>query len=552
MIDGRVLDMVGPVAARFFESRAFLAGIIGPVGSGKTITCCQKLLAIAVKQKPRVRKRDGLKMRKARIGVIRDTYPNLDANVLSSWFKVVPEERGKFVWDAPRRHNFRVILATDPRTGAPTDVCDVEAEFRAIGDKSVEAVTRGWEINAAWVNEYDTAPGELLSYLSGRVGRFSDLDPRLVVDPQIIVDLNMPDIDNHAYKTLIDEDFSLGDDPELLAALNGRPLVETFLQPGAREPGAENLRNLPPGYYALQIALNKSKRNYIDRMIDNKPVPLQHGQPVYPEFNFHQHLADVVEYDPSRTLIVGMDAGLTPAAVFVQRDSLGQLRVLAELCVFPEGDEALSGVGPTRFGQAVARFIAERFPSIQLERKPVATLHRIATGSGGASATFREFDREKDIEFWCDPSAKDGTDKSGNEKSWLQIVSAQIHRPIKPARTNQLHVRLEAVRRPMVALIDGQHPGFVMAKECKVLRRGFVAGYHYQRVAVGGDGTGRFDSEPRKNMFSHVQDALQYAAMADGAAVAEILGKQQRKGRAAARAAGRGGANFGNGYFSGG
>jgi hypothetical protein len=102
----------------------------------------------------------------------------------------------------------------------PIDILDMEVEFRAIGDKSVEEVTRGWEINAAWIDEFDLQPPELISFLSGRVGRFSNLEPSLVVDPQIIVTLNMPYIDNHAYGLLLERNLGELDpdkNPELAA-----------------------------------------------------------------------------------------------------------------------------------------------------------------------------------------------------------------------------------------------------------------------------------------------------------------------------------------------
>lgn len=520
------LKPVGPVAEKFLHSRAFISGIMGPVGSGKTITCCQKIIREAARQRGKA-DRHGVIWRKARYVVIRDTYPNIDRNILPSWFRVVPRHIGKFTGNAPRTHHLQPVLRKDA-DGRAIEMLDLVVEFRAIGDHATEEALRGLEINGAWLNEADTLPQDVYAFLTGRVGRFSDLGQSAgVVDPMIFMDFNAPDIDNWVYDLFVDKKI----DPDVAAALeadlDGQPLVAFHVQPGARDPAAENIHNLPRGYYARQVAMAASK-NYVDRMIDNKFAPLRHGQPVFPEFDYLKHVAPLpLGHDCNRKLIVGLDAGLTPAAVFVQRTSQGQLRVLRELAVFPTGEEMMAGVGPTRFAAALKAFILEHF----LEAW---------TGSSGAG------DDEGGIEFWCDPAAKDGTDKSGNEESWLQIAAGVLRRRIRPARTNRLHVRLEAVRRPMMpaATLEGGQPGFLMSPLCPILRKGFISGYHCLKVAVG-DGTGRYNVEPNKNMFSHSQDALQYAAMADGVAVAEILGRGKRASRAAK-------INLGNDYFSGG
>lgn len=533
---------VGPVADAWRVSRAFIAGIMGPVGSGKTSTGVAKCFGIAALQPPVTNAR-GERIRYARGAVIRDTYPNLDSTVLATWHQWVPREVGKYTHDAPRRHIVRIGLMDGT-------FLQLEMLFIAIGDKRVEDVLRGLELTFAWLNEADRLHREVLAYLTGRVGRYPG--PKLggCIDPTIMLDFNAPDADNWLYEMFVDQTM----DPAIVASLSellqGRPVIEFFQQPGARDPGAENVHNLPTGYYDLQYAA-PTNADYKARMLDNKFVPLRHGQPVYPEFNLLTHVAaGPVTYDPARKLIVGMDAGLTPAAVFVQRTAMGQLRVLHELVVFPEADETLSGVGPTRFGLALGNFIAEHFPSIDMS--PRTRVRRQLDRGHDVASVLRYQYSDTDIEFWCDPAAKDGTDKSGNEKSWLEIVQAQIGQKIRPASTNRLHVRLESVRRPMLSMIDGHVPGFLLAKSCKILRKGFISGYHVRRVAVGGDGTGRFDSEPSKNMFSHVQDALQYAAMADGAAVAEIMGKVGKSAVRAARARGGRGVQLGNGYFSGG
>jgi hypothetical protein len=98
-------------------TRSCIAGrssvaIIGPVGSGKTMTAAQKLLRVGALQGGRP-DAHGIIRRKARCGVIRESYPNIEANMLKTWFNIVPEEEGKFNWRAPYVHRFSKVLRRD-------------------------------------------------------------------------------------------------------------------------------------------------------------------------------------------------------------------------------------------------------------------------------------------------------------------------------------------------------------------------------------------------------------------------------------------------------
>ena len=333
---------------------------------------------------------NGVLWRKARVGVLRESYPNLEKNTLPSWFRIHPESDGKFTWKAPYTHKLRLILRTDVE-GRAVDVCDFEIEFRAIGDQSVEEACRGWEVNAVLVDEADLQPAALLAFLSGRVGRFSELDPSLVVDPTIILSLNAPYIDNWIYPLAYENEFETLIDPELVEALDGRKLVEVFLQPGGRSPQAENLHNLPKGYYTIQAALNAHRPDYVARMLDNKPVPMQHGQPVNPQFDFERHVRPL-QWDRNRMLIVGFDQGLTAAAVASQRTVEGHLRTLREAVAFLEPGKTLRKIGPTAFGELVRAMLNEHFFDIEPER----------------------------IRFVGDPAAWRAKDNEDDERDWIR------------------------------------------------------------------------------------------------------------------------------------
>jgi hypothetical protein len=248
----------------------------------------------------------------------------------------------------------------------------MEVEFRAIGDKSVEEVTRGWEINAAWIDEFDLQPPELISFLSGRVGRFSNLDAepgRRSADHRLAQHAlhgqsRLPAAARGGARRARPRQV-----PELAAALQGRPLLECFVQPGGLEPEAENIHNLPgrdgggAAITHLQVAANKHRPGYVDRMIDNKPVPMQFGQPVNPGFSYSEHVRDArVRPAPQADRRHGpgpVRRGRRAAAL-----AMGELRTLRECVFMREDGKALEKIGPTAFGKAVKAMLAEHFPDL--------------------------------------------------------------------------------------------------------------------------------------------------------------------------------------------
>lgn len=500
MTNPRRLVSPGPIADAFLQSRAFIPIIIGPVGSGKTLTSLQKGLRNGALQGGKVDDK-GVTWRKARFGVIRESYPNLEANTLPSWFNIVPEEEGKFGWKAPYVHAFRKVLRREGnrRDGRPIDVLDMQVEFRAIGDKSVEAITRGWEVNAVMVDEADLQPADLVSYLSGRVGRFSNLDVSLVRDPQIILCSNAPYTDNWLYKLAIDKelgDLDGFDDPALAEALEGRPLVETFIQPGGRDPKAENIHNLRggKGYYVLQAAANKHRTGYVERMVDNKFVPMQHGQPVNPQFSFADHVRPL-DWDPRRKLIVGIDQGLFAAAVASQRTPMGQLRTLREKVLIREEGKSLRKIGPTAFGQMCKAMLSEHFPDIRPEM----------------------------IRVVADPAAFAADDREDNEQDWLLAFQKALGVKVHKAKSNRQALRLEAVHRTLE-----ERDGYAIDPACKHLIRAHLGGYHYRKAEIS-DGEVRGHLEIADTIYTHVADAEQYAALEGEHVIGDIRGRERRR-----------------------
>lgn len=497
MTAARRLVSPGTIADGFMRSRAFICGIIGPVGSGKTMAALQKGLRVGALQGGSTDDR-GITRRKARIGVIRESYPSLESTTLKSWFNIVPEAQGKFGWKAPYTHKFAKILRRDP-LGRPSEVLDIEYEFRAISGLTVEEACRGWEVNAVIVDEADLQPEDLVPFLTGRVGRFSDLSPELVVDPQIILSLNMPDIENHAYKLLLEKDLE-GMNPEdqadLEKALGGRPLIEAFVQPGGREPNAENIHNLPGGrgYYVLQVAANKHKPGYVDRMVDNKPVPMQYGKPVNANFKYTEHVRPL-EWDRRRKLIVGVDQGLYAAAAFLQRNAMSAVRTLGEVVNLDEKGKTLRKVGPSAFGKRVKAVMAERFPDLEPHMVRVV----------------------------ADPAAFAADDREDNEQDWLLAFQKALGLKVYRAKSNRAALRNEAIWEA-----QNERDGYAIDPSCKHLIKAHVGGYRYQKAELA-TGETRGHLEIADTIYTHIADAEQYAALEGAHVISDIRGKERRR-----------------------
>lgn len=494
----RELKRIGRKMDAMIASRAFIVGGMGPVGSGKTIGLSTKFQRHAALQKGRINSAGQL-VRKARYAMIRDTYPNLDRNTIPSWNKVVPRHVGQFVNSAPRIHRFSFVLRRDGHildTGAkPIDIATVEMEFRAIGNQTVEDALRGLEVTAALVNEADRTHPDILTFLAGRVGRYNDLDPELVVDPFIALDLNGCDDENWTHKVLVEQKL----DDDVLRAVQamsaGRPLIEYFEQPPAIlegdeypggwmvNPDAENVENLPPGYYERQYAFAKMRGNqtYIDRMLRSKFTPPRSGRSVFPEYVEEIHAGDFAAVTDIPLLIFA-DQGLLGAVLICQLVK-GQLRVLDEIsAVFETEDDEIEVVqmGGETLGRQVRDLLNARYAGFTI---------------GDAV---------------CDPAGAAGEDAI-NFSSWRKEFQKGLGHKVRKARVprNALAPRLQAVRNRLNRTIGPQR-ALVVHKRCEMTRRAFRTKYYYQRVGKG-TGDGYYADVPKKVQgYSDLMDALQY------------------------------------------
>jgi hypothetical protein len=434
----------GPVAADYLACDAFVCGIRGPVGSGKSVASVMKLLKIAAAQaRSPVDNR-----RHARFAVIRNTYPELKTTTIKTFHAWVPPEVGRWRDEGP------------PTQHIVDDQYDIEILFVALDRPADVRKLLSLELTAAWINEAREVPKAVLDGLTARVGRYPDLKHGGCTAPQIIMDTNPPDSDHWWYK-LAEEDT-----PEGWAF---------FSQPSGLSPDAENVEGLsamPGGHVGYYTRASQGKDpNWIKVYVHGNYGFVLDGKPVYPEFNDQLHVQPVT-FNIRLPVFVGIDFGLTPAAVLSHRTPMGQWRVFDELVT--------EDMGARRFGEMLrAKLVGEY---------------------GITSAAGITGDPAGDIRAQTD------------ETTPFEILRA-VGVDAKPAPTNDFLRRRESVAMCLSRLIDGQ-PGLIIDPRCKNLRKAMAGAYCYRRLQVSGRET--FRDVPDKGPYSHVAEALQYDVLGGG------------------------------------
>jgi hypothetical protein len=300
LFDVRTYRPAGATIKAFHESPAFFRAMAGPVGSGKTAGAgCVEMVLGAMVQNPFP---DGV--RRAKFGVLRDTYRNLYSQFIPSWHEWFPRELGNFTGsdDRPAMHKFTV--------DSPRGPLEIDVEMRALGANTVEKTMRGWNLTGLFCDEWDLLPEETLSFGSGRVMRWPQAPFR--VTKGVWGTFNKPDVDHWLYRRCIEEtspDFAFFDQPGGL--LDGGP-------PYLPNPAAENIERLDRDYYVKQAENNPPA--YTHRMVRNKWGASTAGEVIYPEFNVELHmLPGEVEPPSGSELVLAFDAGGTPAGVVMGR-----------------------------------------------------------------------------------------------------------------------------------------------------------------------------------------------------------------------------------------
>lgn len=481
----------GPVADAYIACEAQRAFIMGPLGSAKTTASCWKAFRVMIQQQPN---REGI--RRSRILAVRNTFSDLMGTTAKDWLDLF-RPLGRMVNGSkePPTHFLDFLLSDGTRVQA-------EMVFLALDRPDAVRKLRGYQLTAAMLSEAKELPHEIVDMLDLRVGRYPAATEGGPTWYGIFGDTNAPDTD-HWYYRLAEETSHRGPDGRMHKGPEG---WRFFIQPGGliRDTPdapwrlnlqAENLRNLPIpkggqyGDYYVKGMQGKAD-DWIAVNLANQYGYVRDGKPVYPDYNDQKHCSEF-ELVKALGLHIGLDFGLTPAALIGQRTVSGRWLIRDEV--------VMTDTGILRFADELNRFMSQRYAGW-----PVLS---IAGDPAGGQRQAGDVD----------------------ERTAFQLLASKNISAVPAPGNNDIVQRIEVFSAPMRKMIDGQ-PAFQIHPECKVTRKGLQGGYAYHRVKVANEE--RYRDMPSKNKYSHPCDAGQYMMLGanEGALVLESTTSDNARG----------------------
>ena len=435
----------GPTVKQFLDSRKFIKVIEGPVGGGKSTAALFDLFSRSVNQKP------FRGVRTTRHIILRNTIQQLNATVkplLDAWFITMPPTPLGEWQLTDRAFHMRFMLS---------DGTQVNSEFWLMAADTPDDVRRllSLECSAAWAEECREVDPEVFEGLSGRVARFPSRAAGGVTYPGVIGSTNPPPLGTYWQE-------NISSPPDNWGVFIQPPAV---LEDGGLNPEAENLENLDPDYYS-NIMIGKTQP-WIDVYLRNQFGAGEFGNPVFKASfvrSFHTMTGELKPVLQSvNPLVIGMDNGLTAAAVIGQQDARGRINVF-DTAQVPEGETM--GVETFLDRNLIPKLVAEY--------------------------SFRK----ENIVFVLDPACFQRSQV--DEKTIAQAIIQRGYRVLR-ANTNDPERRVSAVEGLLARQIDGK-AGVMLGPKAAHLANALEWGYRYKKTSL----------VPEKNWHSHIADAFQY------------------------------------------
>ena len=425
-----------PTGKAFMQSDAKMRTLMGPVGSGKSVTCSFEIVRRATMQEPN---EQGI--RKTRAAVVRETARQLQDTTIKTFLDWFPPGVCGTYMRTTKTYFFKVG--------------DVECEvmFRALDDADDVANLNSLELTFTWFNECKDIHPEIVDAMSKRIGRFPSKKDGGPTWHGMWGDTNPPTMDTWWFYQMehLDPKDGVSEND------NG---WDVFKQPSGRSTQAENIENLPDNYYDTQGRSDE----YIRTFIDGEYGLSLSGQPIYKYFRPDYHMGKETLrpiINGVRPIVIGMDLGLTPAAVIGQQDPRGRVLIIGEAVSFDMGI------------QRFTRTILKPLIVAQWSGAPVI----VVTDPAGIQRA------------------------QTDERSAVDIIKAEGLR-VFPAKTNNISARISAVDDFLMRQVDGDS-AFLVDPSCTNLKAAMMGGYRYHPK----NGT------IEKNKHSHVAEALQYLMM---------------------------------------
>ena len=447
MVD--VIYTAAPTVAKFMQSDAFGRIIGGPIGSGKTTGCIYELLR-----------------RYTRFAIVRQTLKSLKDTVLKDC-EMQLSTIGLGQW---RVSESVFYLKFD----------NVVSEwlFLPLEDATDQARLLSMQLTGAWMSECTEMNFDIVTPLSGRVGRYPAGVRGDATWHGIIADTNMP-TDMTPWAKFM-QSTSRGEIPEW----------QCWVQPSGLAPEAENLSNLlqteetkkfPDGdpirvakgrlYYDRLVSTWGPNHNWVKRYVKAEYGNAPSGAAVFKESfrpDFHI-VADTIPI-PGYPLLVGQDFGRNPWSLICQMDHMGRLLVHKEV--------AATNIGLDK----------------HVKEKLIPTLVNQFTG-------YR-------VVLIGDPS---GVAKGNVSEESMFDALKRLGLAAFPAPTNDIEKRIMAVEALLARQTHGGPSLIISRTGCPLLCRAMAGGYRYKKKRDGALKPKPDKDDPEG--FSHVADDLQYIAL---------------------------------------
>ena len=450
----------------FMLDENYVRVLAGPVGGGKSVTCVHELVRLAMGQAPNAKN-----IRKTRAVIVRNTADQLALTTRKTVFDWLPPgEAG--IWKAVEKTFILMAKLADGTT--------VESEWLFIALDTPDDVRKALSLETTfiWGNEARELHQDVVDGLLGRLNRYPSMKDGGPTRSCALFDTNMPDEDTWWHNKMEEPPSNWAICKQPAAIL--KPLVyterfgeepeEVLLDKDAQEwcvnPECDNYDHLPKQYYPNLIP--GKTEDWLRVYLRSEYGRSLSGTPVYEKtFTAEFHVAK----DPIKPIrggdypvIIGLDFGRTPAAVFKQRDPRGRVVTIAELVSENMGIETF----------------------IRTKLNPY-----IANNLQGCT-------------FLVAPDPAGYAKQQQNEMSLVDVLKEAGFKCVKPP-TNKPELRIQAVERLLVQQLEGKAL-YLIDPACTSLIKGFRYGYRYKIKK-----NGEMEDRPDKNEFSHVHDANQYA-----------------------------------------
>lgn len=444
--------IMSPTTQKFHADDHFVRALMGPIGSGKSVACIIDMWMRCMQQAPN---KDGI--RKTRWLVARNTYRELIDTTIQTFFDWIPQSIGIF-WKMDMK-----FIADIPMPDGTT--AHVEFFFRAMDKPDDVKKLLSLELTGGFLNEAREIPKQIVDMLVGRLGRYPNIRDGGPTWYGLIMDTNPPDSDHWWYK---------------LFEVDQPKTYKLFRQPSGLAHNAENINNLPKGYYTnMQDGKDKE---WINVYVNGNYGFVMDGKPVFGEYkdDVHSTNESIVIAD-SLPIFVGIDFGLTPAAVFGQKTAAGRWMIFDELVT--------EDMGAKNFAKLLNQKINHEYPHCKFE-------------------------------IYGDPAGDQRAQT--DEITPFQILNSEGINAY-PTYTNDFIIRREAVAATLTRMDFAGNTGFCIGPKATMIRKALAGGYKYKRMAVSGQE--RYQDKPDKGRYSHVADALQYLMVGAGEGSNIIEGK---------------------------